>query len=385
MPKKSKKSSTSQEVPISQAETYDELGEANDHDEMVEELDESNEHDQIDELGEGNEYDGVNELDEANDDVASERINKLLENEFVVIKNDNGSQRQVKGLSLMEICYLTRTERIVVECSEEYIPNNKASYLLSSFYYDIVKRGSFAPISILNWKDPAFEPYKTKMRKIIEGKFMYSDPAGIVQKWVFRKMNTGWRPHKVKLKKIFETHKTVKAALQKAPDNVVLDQWRILVADWGSEKKKQKHHHTLGRKSCARKRKQMEDANDGEVVDRLTLWEAAHKKKDGSYINEATKEKMIEANYLKETLLQNSEVDTSLVAEKVFKEVMGPERGGCVRGIVIGPSPTEYFRMKSSAKSNGMSSNNQISTLTERYERKIATLKEHHDGNRQIG
>ncbi|KAJ3672203.1 hypothetical protein LUZ60_006924 [Juncus effusus] len=384
MARKSKKVRPSKQTPISQAETFDEnveLGGVNDLDEMEE----------LDELGERNDHVEIDEIEDVDDEVDFGRMNKDYENECIVIKSDNGAQREIKGISLMDLWTLPKTDQIIIECNEDYIPHNKASYLLSSFCRDIVKRGIFAPISFLKWNDEGFGNFKDRMIEIVKEKFLYDDTAGFVEKWIFKKMNKGWRTHKGNLKKKFEKYNTVKDALDKPPNSIVLEQWRILVADWASEKKKkqceankenakkQKHHHTLGRKSCARKRKEMENANGGEPIDRLTLWEEAHKKKDGSYINEATKEKMIEAKYLKETLMQNPEVDATLVVEEVFKKVMGPERGH-VRGVGVGRSPTEYFRMKSnkSTNSNERSSSNEIVFLMRSHEREIAAINENH-------
>ncbi|XP_020085344.1 uncharacterized protein LOC109708139 isoform X2 [Ananas comosus] len=52
--------------------------------------------------------------------------------------------------------------------------------------------------------------------------------------------------------------------------------------------------HTSGRKSYARKRKEMELAL-GKEPDRLTFWEVTHKKKNGNFVNKDAENSLVVA------------------------------------------------------------------------------------------
>ncbi|XP_043816088.1 uncharacterized protein LOC122724623 [Manihot esculenta] len=135
------------------------------------------------------------------------------------------------------------------------------------------------------------------------------------------------------------------------------DQWATLVNSWFTEKsqklseinkanaKKKKNAHTCGRKSFARKKFEMIDEN-GQVPDRLTLYEETHKRKDGTYIDDEVRQLIEKARALISERSQDASIDSSELNEQVFQEVMGEEHNGRVRGVGLGPTPTSYYGRK---------------------------------------
>ncbi|KAL6656744.1 hypothetical protein ACP70R_004524 [Stipagrostis hirtigluma subsp. patula] len=105
--------------------------------------------------------------------------------------------------------------------------------------------------------------------------------------------------------------------------------------------KKIKYPHTLGRKSFARKRKELEDSR-GQHVNRAVFFDECHKNKEGAYTNARTEEKMNEV-YMK---LAERMVDRALTEadyEEVMLEVFGKVHSGRVRGMGPTITPTNYY------------------------------------------
>ncbi|XP_020085343.1 uncharacterized protein LOC109708139 isoform X1 [Ananas comosus] len=103
--------------------------------------------------------------------------------------------------------------------------------------------------------------------------------------------------------------------------------------------------HTSGRKSYARKRKEMELAL-GKEPDRLTFWEVTHKKKNGNFVNKDAENSLDLARAKFVTLSQGSESDTNKLMDKAFLDIMGPEHNGRVKGLGLGPTLRSYYGVK---------------------------------------
>lgn len=142
--------------------------------------------------------------------------------------------------------------------------------------------------------------------------------------------------------------------METAPETTEETQWNTLVSYWYSEEAKAisnknkdnskniKYPRMLGRKSFARKRKELEDAL-GKEVDRATFFDECHKTKDGVYVNALTEEKMNEV-YMKlaEKKLDGHEL-TEEDYEKAMKDVFGKDHPGRVRGMGPTITPSKYF------------------------------------------
>ncbi|CAI0549841.1 unnamed protein product [Linum tenue] len=130
------------------------------------------------------------------------------------------------------------------------------------------------------------------------------------------------------------------------------NQWYTLVASWFSEEnkkrsavnranaKKKNVFHAGGRRSIARTRKRLKEKL-GRTPTRLEVFEANHKRKDGTYINDHAKEFMDKAN----------EMEGS--SEEVFKKLAGPEHPGRLRCMGLGPTQSAYFGVYSRGAASG--------------------------------
>ncbi|XP_020082590.1 uncharacterized protein LOC109706200 [Ananas comosus] len=116
--------------------------------------------------------------------------------------------------------------------------------------------------------------------------------------------------------------------------------------------------HTSGRKSYARKRKEMEIAL-GKEPDRLTFWEVTHKKKNGNFVNVDAENSLNTARRKFVELSQGSESDTSKLIDEAFLDAMGPEHNGRVKGLGLGPTLRSYYGVKHMNLPTGESSERQ--------------------------
>ncbi|BAS93152.1 Os05g0286600 [Oryza sativa Japonica Group] len=212
---------------------------------------------------------------------------------------------------------------------------------------------------------------------------------GRAKDWLLHQLDGKWRQYKSNLKKkYYKANLPMERVLQMVPQTVNESQWPTLVSYWYSEDSKKisdqnqenaqniKHPHKLGRKSFARKRKELE--HDRVEVDRATFFDECHKTKDGRYVNDATQDKMNEV-YMK---LAEKRVDGQELTEADFEqamlEVFGKDHSGRVRGMGPTITPTNYyggrFLNMSGRSEQGSSSSNvngfisfMVSYLAEKY------------------
>ncbi|KAJ3671726.1 hypothetical protein LUZ60_007805 [Juncus effusus] len=315
----------------------------------------------------------------------------LSDNKTIWISRVDGSLRKMRQKpTASEVYGLELGEKILVELDERGCPNNYARYLLGAFAADLVRTGAKCPIHYSRGDNEALIPVKKELIETIERKFKYHEKG---RSWVIDKLHESWRSHKTFLKGKYFDGKPLQEVLDNIPHEVEAAQWNPLVVLWNEPKKKkqsatnsanarkQVHYHTGGRKSIARKRKEMMDENSGKEPNRLTLWDATHKRKDGTYANEATKEKMVEANHLLETRAGGLEQVPEEVVNNVFLEVMGPEHGGRVRGMGLGPKPRDFYGITYKKFPN--SSENEVG-VEELVEKKIAEIVREHNKDKMI-
>ncbi|XP_020100828.1 uncharacterized protein LOC109718820 [Ananas comosus] len=309
---------------------------------------------------------------------------------FLWIIGADKSRRKKRGrTTLADIWTLSERERIDVEVDKYGVPCTYAGSILGSFLGVVAKNGAFAPLNIPRWDNQAFNPFKEKMLKHVESKFRY--PEG-TRHWVLASLNKKWRDYKSELRcEYFSEDKSIQELINNVPLGVIRDQWTSLVAHWCTDEskklcevnsvsaKKVKMAHTSGRKSYARKRKELEIAL-GKEPDRLTFWEVTHKKKNGNFVNRDAENTMNTARRKFDELSQNSESDTSKLIDEAFLNAMGPEHNGRVKGLGLGPTLRTYYGVKqinslATAESSGNQSQ-EIEKLKEELERVKNTMDE---------
>ncbi|XP_061343701.1 uncharacterized protein LOC133289720 [Gastrolobium bilobum] len=120
---------------------------------------------------------------------------------------------------------------------------------------------------------------------------------------------------------------------------------------------KQSIPHTLGTKSIARRRREME-IQLGHPITRAQMYAESHKKKDGTLVNE-------EARHKNEQLLAAQ--NDGRTAEEAYVHVFGKEHPGRVRGMGFGVCPSQVLG-SSSVGSSSTASPNEIKELKSKIE-----------------
>ncbi|KAJ1393726.1 putative transposase, Ptta/En/Spm, plant [Sesbania bispinosa] len=190
--------------------------------------------------------------------------------------------------------------RIVLEWNGEGQPVGDSGGLLTRFLGPIGRDFSYFPISYENWKKVPREYKRIAYENDIEGKF---DIQSDLQKsYVFKSLGLRWRENRQDLWNARDDNTCTRDELiAMVPEGVNRDHWATFVEYRLSEKtklnaqknkenrKKQTIHHTTGSKSLARKRAEMEK-DFGRKVSRGEVWTAAHKRPDGTFLNDQAKE-----------------------------------------------------------------------------------------------
>ncbi|WJX39788.1 hypothetical protein P8452_27303 [Trifolium repens] len=154
---------------------------------------------------------------------------------------------------------------------------------------------------------------------------------------------------------------------QQFPPEVTKDHWAMYLnyrlspdtmakADKNAlNRQKQRIPHTLGTRSLARTKDIMEQ-RDGRSYNRGDMYEISHTKRNGSYVNDEARQKNEELQKERQTSSDN----------EAFVTVFGKERHGYVRGMGLGPTPSQI---------NGSSCRPSGSTFSSTADAKIAKMQ----------
>ncbi|XP_057993077.1 uncharacterized protein LOC110659855 isoform X1 [Hevea brasiliensis] len=283
------------------------------------------------------------------------QTNQVNQEDITNMIDGRGRRFRKRGKTTMAAIWnMDENERIFLEVNEFGVPCSKEAAILGSFLGTIATNGIYAPLNITRWDKEEFKPFHAQILKLLEKKFAYPSET---EKFILKSVNKKWRDYKSDLKaKYYDPLKTKEQISEDVPKDVLPPQWTALVNEWFTEKnqkmssintanaKKQKNAHTTGRKSYARLMKEMEKTN-GKAPDRLEFFEATHKRKDGTYVDDNIRDLMEKARALIAERSERSGTDLAQLHEQIFQELMGPEHNGRVRGMGLGPTPSSYFGM----------------------------------------
>ncbi|XP_057993079.1 uncharacterized protein LOC110659855 isoform X3 [Hevea brasiliensis] len=215
------------------------------------------------------------------------QTNQVNQEDITNMIDGRGRRFRKRGKTTMAAIWnMDENERIFLEVNEFGVPCSKEAAILGSFLGTIATNGIYAPLNITRWDKEEFKPFHAQILKLLEK---------------MSSINT-------------------------------------------ANAKKQKNAHTTGRKSYARLMKEMEKTN-GKAPDRLEFFEATHKRKDGTYVDDNIRDLMEKARALIAERSERSGTDLAQLHEQIFQELMGPEHNGRVRGMGLGPTPSSYFGM----------------------------------------
>nr|CAD1824622.1 unnamed protein product [Ananas comosus var. bracteatus] len=230
-------------------------------------------------------------------------------NQMQKSKNKRGPTRMLK-------IWATRDDKLLPQKFNEFDqPIGDDATKFTNFLGTVVRNGNDAPLIYKDWRQVPSE-YKEKLWNLVKLKYDIEDGS---MSWVTKALGKKWKDFKCELKKKhYDAHKTYEERVADRDPRVIPDQWKHLVDFWNSEegqarclrnkvnRSKQVTFHTAGSKSFARIREEESD------IDKITMDNPKKAKK-----------------VLKEGDL--------------FLEVFGKEKHGHVRGLGLGPCPTDIW------------------------------------------
>ncbi|KAK6147875.1 hypothetical protein DH2020_018787 [Rehmannia glutinosa] len=274
----------------------------------------------------------------------------------VDVMSEEGTMRK-KKMKTIEVWSLPSDERIIVPLDEYDVPICDAAALLTGILAELAQLTSSFPINYTDWRHVPDQYKEDIFSKTIMPKFHFQDEEK-VKEWIFKNIVKKWKDFKSKLwDEFYDPSLSRDELISNCPTGIHRDQWSSFVIYRLSEKsmemcrknaasrKCQTIPHTSGSKSFARRRAEME-IELGRKVGRSEVWLDTHKKKDGTYVNEAAKN--ISEKVVRE-MGQNSYSRSQLVShDDALGKVFGKEHPGRVRGMGFGPSPSNVFKSSTS-------------------------------------
>ncbi|OAY76594.1 hypothetical protein ACMD2_25232, partial [Ananas comosus] len=205
----------------------------------------------------------------------------------------------------------------VVDCNTYGQPIGNEGGLLGQFLGTIARNGGLCSLSHKDWR------YVKKEKKLdilnqVKKKFLYHQSC---EKWIFKSAGRKWRDYKCSLKaRYFDDLASLDEMYKKVPEDIVRDQWISLVNFWKTETAKADLQSKI-----------IENQESSNSHGRVA-WEG-----------------------------------------DAYSDVIGKDKYGYMRGVGLGPSPSELLKPMIASRFDGI----QITTLDETIsERNMRQMKE---------
>ncbi|XP_061347423.1 uncharacterized protein LOC133292948 [Gastrolobium bilobum] len=265
---------------------------------------------------------------------------------------DNGLIDEER-LRVRDVLVLPRHKRVVLEWNEDKQPVGDSCGLLHGFLGHIACDPKIFPICFDRWPNvpPVYKEntWKStiKPKFVLESEYHYN--------YCMQNMGKKWKDNRYRIcHEFYKKDKTYEQNIENYPQGITRENWAGFLQYRLSEKgkrysaintanrKKQKIPHTLGSKTIARLKRELE-IRDGKKYSRGEMYPIAHTKRDGNFVNE-------------EAMLKNDQLLTQmqegLSDEEAYVHVFGKEHPGRVRGMGFGVVPSQYRRSSNSSGSS---------------------------------
>ncbi|XP_045787251.1 uncharacterized protein LOC123882435 [Trifolium pratense] len=174
--------------------------------------------------------------------------------------------------------------------------------LLAGYLGFLASNDDLFPIMYPKWPKVPTTKKDLVYEKNIEAKFVVNDQDH--QKYIYSSLGKKWKEYRSFLfNKYYDWSLSVEQNIENFPGEVTKDHWEMYLeyrlhpdtmrkADQNAKnRQKQCIPHTLGRKSLARTRDDME-RRDGQSYSKGDMYEVSHKKRNGAYVNDEARKKM---------------------------------------------------------------------------------------------
>ncbi|XP_058777020.1 uncharacterized protein LOC131651372 isoform X2 [Vicia villosa] len=246
--------------------------------------------------------------------------------------------------------------RVIVNFDDQGAAFGEAQGLLAGYCGTLATNCKLFPINFERWSGKSGVP-KTYLDNCFETelkpRFQFRTTESLAKRYCKLSIAKKWAAYRQSLwTRFYDPSKTLEQIISDIPLGVDPIQWAHFV-DYRlkpetleicrknkENRSKQVIPHTGGSKPLSRKRHEMFLKN-GQQPCRGKLYIETHKKKDGSFVNDAA-ERI--AEQIEEALAQSSVDELEMSPNDVVGKVFGPEHSGRVRCMGMGAAPTNTFR-----------------------------------------
>ncbi|KAK2368690.1 hypothetical protein QL285_081868 [Trifolium repens] len=286
---------------------------------------------------------------------------------IVDVIDDDGNVRQ-KSVEVKDLIPNKVGFKVQTIWNDDHQPVGEAAGLLSGYIGFLASSDELLPIMYPKWPKVPLAKKDLIYDNNIKAKFVVSDTNKFHKKWIYTSLGKRWRERRCFLfNKYYDWAFIVEQNIEQFPPEVTKDHWAMYLnyrlspdtmakADKNAlNRQKQRIPHTLGTRSLARTKDIMEQ-RDGRSYTRGDMYEISHTKRNGSYVNDEARQKNEELQKERQTSSDN----------EAFVTVFGKERHGYVRGMGLGPTPSQI---------NGSSCRPSGSTFSSTADAKIAKMQ----------
>ncbi|KAK2430545.1 hypothetical protein QL285_028869 [Trifolium repens] len=223
-------------------------------------------------------------------------------------------------------------------------PVGEAAGLLAGYLGFLASNDDLFPIMYRKWPKVPTTKKDLVYETNIKAKFVVNDQDH--RKFIYSSLGKKWKDYRSFLfNRYYDWSLSVEQNIENFPGEVTKDHWAMYLEyrlhpdtmrkanQNAKNRQKQCIPHTLGRKSLARTRDDMEK-RDERTYSRGDMYEISHKKRNGVYVNDEARKKNEELQ---------KEIHASNSVNGAFVKVFGKEHNGYVRGLGLGVTPSQIF------------------------------------------
>ncbi|OAY67808.1 hypothetical protein ACMD2_24314 [Ananas comosus] len=268
-------------------------------------------------------------------------------------ENDSALKRKRGPRRMDEIWALPEGKFIKITFNDKGQPVGDSAKKLIGYLGVLARKGMEAPLDYNDWRAVPTDN-KDLLWNILMSKF---DGIEDYKEWIMKSLGKKWKDYKCMLKrKFYEIYKTDEERIASCPETVIPEQWEKLVYFWSSPEGQQRSStnklnrsklvttHTAGTKSFARVNHDESANRGGKELSRAEIFVLTHTKKNKEPMNKASSDHIKRIHELQSKLSEDNE--DNLGPEDIFSQVFGKEKHGCIRGLGLGPVPSELFGPK---------------------------------------
>ncbi|XP_073037274.1 uncharacterized protein [Primulina eburnea] len=286
--------------------------------------------------------------------------NPHVENDFMDEESDQDvdsesesldAEKKTRGPTFMKEIWgrPSTLPRIKIQCDDMGRPIGSRRNKFTDFLGTLARNGKFCPIDVEDWHKMPLDS-KKKMLDVIKEK--YDLPPG-TESWTLRSIAKKWRNWKSELKKkYYDPELPMQVLLQERDKRAFVEQYVKLVAQWNSEKSKERSeknkiarkqkimNQTTGRRSFAQVQQKLKKEK-GRPPSRVELFHACFTHANGSPSGNIVAEKLAAMKELENQLPEDE--DDQIGQNDVFAQIIGPDRPGRVRMFGDGVNPSDLW------------------------------------------